>query len=407
MNFETELIKLLPKRFQNVDAWQVLMEVFGSMMDEIHADIEGIADLTDKDNCPEEYLPYLAENQGFSLKVSAGTESEFRKRLLLKALPYVYKSRGRIGLIEEVIKFFYFYGTSLTSAPAYQLWSKDYERFTPHDGRVTETPTGWTGDGVTKTFTGTLTDAPARERSVNITVLGVGDVALSAWDDSHNELQGDITAGTLNHTTGVISVTFSTAPKNGEDIDVTYIVEEGQYLTPHFAVFFPTWVYRELGLDDITVTPWTGDGGTQDFSTTLRKPVKAGSVVVTATDIYGNAMTLTDNGLGFLAGDAGSGDNEINYTTGVLDVSFDFPVVADGVVTVVYVLNNVYTGRRVFAEMVSYLDRYRPVHTVLHTEVGESSEFWRVGVTKYRVGGAGLPAIPDSEVIRIGGKIWL
>lgn len=68
-------------------------------------------------------------------------------------------------------------------------------------------------------------------------------------------------------------------------------------------------------------TPWTGNGATLNYSTTIQQPpILPGSVIVTD-----NTETFTDDGNGLLVGDMG-GVGNVNYTTGFVDVTFNaFP----------------------------------------------------------------------------------
>ncbi|MFH1539779.1 MAG: flagellin [bacterium] len=78
-------------------------------------------------------------------------------------------------------------------------------------------------------------------------------------------------------------------------------------------------------------------GGQSDFGpiglTTF--PLARLSVTVEATDDGGNPMIIHDNGSGVLTGDIGGGPNNINYATGVINVSFmnDVEEFTDVVVT--------------------------------------------------------------------------
>jgi hypothetical protein len=153
-----------------------------------------------------------------------------------------------------------------------------------------------------------------------------------------------------------------------------------------------------------------GAGATTDYSTTLAKaPVKRGSLTITATDVNGLMMTVVDDGLGNLIGDVGSGTNTVDYDTGALSVSFDAAVAAGASITVSYTWQDRFTGRQMFDEMVDYLDRYRPVHTVVHAELGQASDWWRVEVSRWRVGDYGdtdplAPAL--GTIIRVGPDWW-
>lgn len=78
--------------------------------------------------------------------------------------------------------------------------------------------------------------------------------------------------------------------------------------------------------DYYSPTGFEGDGATTAFaSATLRRtPIRPSSVSITADDVAGTEMTITDDGSGNLVGDVGTGGaNTIDYTTGAIDFSFE------------------------------------------------------------------------------------
>lgn len=75
-----------------------------------------------------------------------------------------------------------------------------------------------TGDGGTVLFTNTLSGVPIIDGSLVITD---GTETLT---DSNGLITGDLGgSGTINYTTGAISVTFASAPASGDDIMVRYL----------------------------------------------------------------------------------------------------------------------------------------------------------------------------------------
>lgn len=88
--------------------------------------------------------------------------------------------------------------------------------------------------------------------------------------------------------------------------------------------------------DDYSPSGWTGDGSTNNYTTSSlrRVPVRTSSVTITAIATDSLVMTVTDDGSGNLVGDVGSGNNTINYTTGEIDVSFESNVL-DGAAIVI------------------------------------------------------------------------
>lgn len=74
------------------------------------------------------------------------------------------------------------------------------------------------GDGTAKTYTGTLANAPAEPGTV-----AVADDTETFSDDGLGVLTGsEGGTGTVNYTTGAVSVTFDAAVTNAEDILVDY-----------------------------------------------------------------------------------------------------------------------------------------------------------------------------------------
>jgi Major capsid protein Gp23 len=71
-----------------------------------------------------------------------------------------------------------------------------------------------TGDGTAVTFAGSMGRVPIRKGSVQVTTV-VGGNASVATDDSAGGISGpDVTTGTVDYTTGAVSVTFSAAVTN-------------------------------------------------------------------------------------------------------------------------------------------------------------------------------------------------
>lgn len=118
---------------------------------------------------------------------------------------------------------------------------------------------------------------------------------------------------------------FNTVPLQRD-----YTLPNGTYTnneTPIYVQYMPTYYYQdpvvfwaENPRNFGNPTPWTGDGTTTGFNTTLtlsNSYIYAGSVIVTD-----NTETFTDNGLGTLTGDLG-GTGSVNYNTGAIAVTFN------------------------------------------------------------------------------------
>jgi len=115
---------------------------------------------------------------------------------------------------------------------------------------------------------------------------------------------------------------FNTVPLQVEyDFDtVNYTnIEPPVYVNLQSILYYqdPT-IYYSQNPEQITLgTPWTGDGVTLAFNTTVQVPmIVPGTVIITD-----NVETFTDNGLGTLTGSLG-GTGSVVYTTGVINVSF-------------------------------------------------------------------------------------
>lgn len=82
--------------------------------------------------------------------------------------------------------------------------------------KITDETIG-TGDGGTLDFEATLANTPIQPRSVKV----VADT-VELVDDGFGNLVGSDGSGTINYTTGAISISFNVAPGNGVDINVNY-----------------------------------------------------------------------------------------------------------------------------------------------------------------------------------------
>lgn len=78
-----------------------------------------------------------------------------------------------------------------------------------------------TGNGTTTSFSGTLLRRVVpRSVEVNYRIAGVN---YTATDDGAGNITGtNISSGTVNYTTGNISITFSSPPDNGSTVTVNY-----------------------------------------------------------------------------------------------------------------------------------------------------------------------------------------
>jgi len=79
-----------------------------------------------------------------------------------------------------------------------------------------------TGDGVTTLFAGTLTSVPVLRNNVVFSSIDLNGEKLAAYDDGDGTFDGD-GVGTIDYETGAWTMTFTTAPGNGETIQAQTI----------------------------------------------------------------------------------------------------------------------------------------------------------------------------------------
>jgi hypothetical protein len=173
----------------------------------------------------------------------------------------------------------------------------------PNQGQVIGT-----GNNSALGFSGTLT-TPVLPNSVRVTA---GSVV--AFDNGTGGITGSgITSGTIDYTTGAISINYSSHPATGVQVLVSYDTLIASSIPPTESLV--------LG---------TGNGSTLTFAGTLTTPVLPGSVQVTADTVVGlddEAGTITGSGI-----TAGS----INYGTGAASVSYTVAPAAGKQVLVEY-----------------------------------------------------------------------
>lgn len=82
-----------------------------------------------------------------------------------------------------------------------------------------------TGNASLTTFAGTLERIPILEDSIVVETV-IGGTTELAYDDGNGAFIGTaLSSGTINYTTGAISVTWSTAPDSGASIKTTYFTD--------------------------------------------------------------------------------------------------------------------------------------------------------------------------------------
>ena len=83
------------------------------------------------------------------------------------------------------------------------------------------------GDGTTVMFTGTVRHRPILPNSVDVLV---NDVVVGSDDGAGNLSGGTIAAGSINYTTGAFTVTFTAAPADLIQVEITDVVEDNLIL---------------------------------------------------------------------------------------------------------------------------------------------------------------------------------
>lgn len=106
------------------------------------------------------------------------------------------------------------------------LYYQDPDRFNQENPYQYVQLTPWTGDGTTTTFSTTVTSFPILPDSLILTDnVEVFEDTNTTWTTSNIVLTGSAGGNaTINYSTGSISVTFNTAPLNGQTIYLTYIL---------------------------------------------------------------------------------------------------------------------------------------------------------------------------------------
>lgn len=106
------------------------------------------------------------------------------------------------------------------------IYYQDPGRFNQENPYQITNLTPWTGDGSTVTFSTTVTGFPILPDSVVITDnTEVFEDTNTTWTTADVTLTGSLGGtATVNYSTGVVSVTFATAPTNGQLIYLSYTV---------------------------------------------------------------------------------------------------------------------------------------------------------------------------------------
>jgi len=106
------------------------------------------------------------------------------------------------------------------------LWYQDSAKFNEENPLQYNFTTPWTGDGSTVTFTTTITGFPIYPSTLTITDnTETFEDTTTTYTESNISLTGSLGgSATINYSTGAVSVTFNTAPDNGQDIYLNYVL---------------------------------------------------------------------------------------------------------------------------------------------------------------------------------------
>jgi predicted phage tail protein len=152
-----------------------------------------------------------------------------------------------------------------------------------------------TGNGSTTNFSHTMAHLPVLVRSIKITAGSV-----TATDDGSGNLVGTgISSGSINYSTGVASITFTSAPGNGVSITVNYTqsVAAGtiNYATGALAIVFST-------------APAVGDDPVADFTLLIVTPGAGRALAIAAASSADQAAVASKSiGVKILPPDGSTG----------------------------------------------------------------------------------------------------
>ena len=118
------------------------------------------------------------------------------------------------------------FGPPATANNLDMLWFADPASFFEANPLQYTMLTQWTGNGTTQTFTTTITGFPIYPGTLTITDNNeLFQDTNTTWTTSDVSIVGSLGgAATVNYATGVISVTFLTAPISGQNIYLNYVV---------------------------------------------------------------------------------------------------------------------------------------------------------------------------------------
>ncbi len=156
-----------------------------------------------------------------------------RTTLTFYCAPYIDTYENGDGYLPTDFKDIYITLHPPVFIAGYQSWfSQDRSQFFGAYPLVTTITELGTGDGVTTSYSGTLSSIPVLRNQVLFESVSTANGRLAVYDDGSGTLSGD-GSGTINYVTGVYSVTFSSAPASGKAVNaqtVPYVAQRPQSL---------------------------------------------------------------------------------------------------------------------------------------------------------------------------------
>jgi hypothetical protein len=105
------------------------------------------------------------------------------------------------------------------------LWYQDSAKFEEENPLQYNFTTPWTGDGSTVTFTTTVQSFPIYPSTLTISDnVETFEDTTTTYTTSNVSITGSLGgSATINYSTGAVSVTFNSAPANGQNIYLNYV----------------------------------------------------------------------------------------------------------------------------------------------------------------------------------------
>ncbi len=205
-----------------------------------------------------------------------------------------------------------------------------------------------TGNGSTRVFTKTLTYLPVKKGKIKIylkegyseTEIGQDDGKGTIYDSNSSDSTTISGSSTIDYTSGVISLSFGTAPANRVEIIAAYTpdIDGVKYTTA--SDIAGTWQRTRLYSFPRTATETVdvGNGSTTQFTDTLTYlPVMKSTISI----LHDGVQIGQDNGRGTIIGtNIDSNNSTINYDTGQITLRYTQPPAYNVQITATYTQND-------------------------------------------------------------------